>query len=560
MSDVQQKVRILLLDENTGQPITEVDALTSAEVILYTNPNPILQDIGTLQKGTTFNKTPLNTILDGLLYQYTMPTVTNIITTCPDLPATITEDASIYLNRGTTLSGFQYSVTFTAGTQNAVTCLLKVYAEDATVAQQTATFEVVPGQSYSANFDIADMSKTSTIELVLYDNEQMVTAPYIKVSFVDPIFVGFAEEDILDPHRELIDENMTLIHDYFIGLINTEVDHLQRRVCAQGTDQKLFSLDRDYDHKLNANPCILVPHYWGNALAILDMHGNNIINSFSVLQGLNLKVNDQVETVQYLVYMCRQTFDVNSLLMGGITFVFNPATYSNPPIADMADKGMPLTTGFDLNYTAPLDNRFLVDTYEDLITIRFPYEGLITYVEDIDTFFRYGEGHWLPTSTRVFVVDTAEQLTAEIGGWDDVAIDVSTGSIYRKRYNNVWELWGTINGSGGGSCTCQKWVFHEEYNPNFTYRNDANTVDLVYYNGSTYYCKGESVVGVTPSNDKVNWVYFCRGCSSVPPEKTTNIQFYNLHTGEIISGEEVINKGIGFDTIIPITDVSFKEV
>ena len=192
-------------------------------------------------------------------------------------------------------------------------------------------------------------------------------------------------------------------------------------------------------------------------------------------------------------------------------------TYPNTD--DFYGSGIPISSSFDIQCEVPVDSRFVVPTYNDLLQLMFTYNGLLTYVEDIDTFFRYTKGTWLPTSTRVWVIEDSSVLTAEMGGWDDVAI-CTNGTIYRKRYNNVWEEWGNITGSGSsGESEYPALRFNEEYDPTKLYLHNNKVVDLVYHEGSTYYCK-QNCMGIAPSNDKVYWTYFAKADTNI--EEVTN--------------------------------------
>lgn len=444
MSDVKQKVRIELIDKNTGKYLTDVDAITSAEVIYYSNENPIPKNVGDLPAGTTFDEVPLNIILDNLLYSYTSPTIQSISTTSPDFPSVIKESKELLKEKGSTVNSFRYIVSFTAGTEKILTCILKIYKDDAKTYKQTAQIEAKPGSSYTAEFEIPDINIGSNIEISIFDGRETVVGPYLKYTFVDPIFVGFMDPDILDDNYELLEENMENIYDRVTATIENNPDQLQKRFSIIRSDQQSFSMNLDYDHKKKANPAILIPSYWGNISSITDTHGNNIINSFTVLSGLHLKVSDTIETTEYLFYMCKQSFDLNSLLLKGITYHFDEQISE---VSDLNGNGIPIITGFDVNCQSPIDSRFCVKTYEDLITkIEYPYNGLITFVDDINTSFKYNNGEWLPTSNRLILVENESELTEDKGGWDDVAIDVSNGNVHRKRYNNVWELWGNLRG------------------------------------------------------------------------------------------------------------------
>ena len=556
--DQLTKVRIELLDESTGNPITEVDAITSSKTILYTNPNPIPMDIGSLPKGTTFNSTPLSTILDGVLYAYTKPTITQIWLDNGDLPDNVIKNETIVKERHQTVSSFHYTVNVENGTASVLSCILKVYKDDGTVDQQTAQLNSEVGKSYNFTFTVPDLIMNSTIEVTISDGTSNVIGPYIKYKFVDPIYIGFASSDILTDYGELIPDNIDDIIIYFEGLIeNPETGYFDTR-HVDISDQYASCYEVDFDHKQRLHPFILIPTYWGNALAILDPNRLNITKSYSLISGVNLNIYGN-EVVSYLLYVYRGTFDIDSDYVSGIKYCFTQPTDGTkyPNLSETSGKGIPISATFDVQYEVPIDSRFVVQTYADLLGIMFPYNGLLTYVEEIDTFFRYKRGSWFPTSTRIYVIEDTSVLTEEMGGWDDVAI-CTNGTIYRKRYNNVWEEWGTIAGSGGGGGTplYPYLRFNEEYDPDKLYQNTTNVVDLVYYDGSTYYCK-QNCMGVLPSNDGVYWTYFAKGCNC---DTERGIFFHNVITDENIPIEDVIAREMETQEIVPSDNIAFKEV
>ena len=235
--DPLTKVRIELLDESTGNPISEVDAITSSETILYTNPSPMPADVGSIPRGTTFDSTPLKNILDGVLYAYTKPTIKEIITDSTDFQGSIIEDYTIVKPKHTTVSSFTYTVTIENGTSDVLSCILKLYKDDNTVNQQTAQVESEVGKTYNFTFTVPEIIMNSTIEVIVSDGTNNVIGPYIRYRFVDPMYVGFANPDILTDYGELIPDNIDNIISYFEGLIeNPETGYIDTRY-AEKSDQ-----------------------------------------------------------------------------------------------------------------------------------------------------------------------------------------------------------------------------------------------------------------------------------------------------------------------------------
>lgn len=88
---VRRKVRVNIMDAQTGAAIEEVDVLTSADSVLfddnatlpekldylirYSDTNPSTAAIGGIPKGTEYNNTPLQDIIEELLHPYVKPIV-----------------------------------------------------------------------------------------------------------------------------------------------------------------------------------------------------------------------------------------------------------------------------------------------------------------------------------------------------------------------------------------------------------------------------------------------------------------------------------------------------
>ena len=546
--DPLTKVRIELLDEDTGTPITEVDAITSSEVIMYTNSTPMPANVGSLDKGTTFDNVSLKTILDGILYSYAIPTIKEITIDNSDFSNTVINNTTITKQKHSTVPSFAYTVSVDNGTSNMLSCVLKVYKSDSTVEQQTAQVNTEIGKSYNFTFNISEITMDSTIEVTISDGINSITGPYVYYKFADPIYVGFASPDIMTDYNELIPDNMDRIVSYFEGIIeNPSEGYIETRYSDIADQNAIFYKDISAEERVKLNPFILVPVQWGNPLAIIDSNNLNIIKSFSFISDVALNVYED-EVVSYILYMHRGSFNIDSSYIGRIKYCFTQPSDGTmyPDVDEMSGNGVQITSPFDIQYDAPIDTRFTVKTYEDLIKMSYPYNGLITYVEEIDTFFRYNEnkGGWLPTCTKVWVIDDTAQLTENLGGWDDVAIETD-GTIYRKRYNNIWEIWGNIGGGGSGGYAYPQIRFNEEYDPEKLYLNNDSVFDVVYYNGTTYYCK-QNCMGVTPYNDGIHWSYFAKGCFC---SGLRGVAFKDINTGETLSIDDILAENIAIENV-----------
>lgn len=503
------KARVQLLNETTGDPIGDVEIITAASEILYTNKNKMPQQVGAIKENTVFENTPVSEILDGLLYPYTAPSVSYISISNGDIPSSTNKEVTIYKESGVYVNPFTFSATIKAGTVSGLTGTLKIYKEDSTVSIFNVAIETTIGSSYNIEFEVPELTMDSTLEFSISDGENAVYGPSVNYDFINPAYVGFAPSNVLDDNGELTD--MDQIVGYFNVVINNSSPNLKKYITGKTDLYQMIRTDVNYDTKEKLHPCIVIPKSWGNALSVVDMNGNNISKSYAVATNVMLTTNSNV-SLEYIVLVHRDSFYNNESILKTIKYNFSVSD-GNINLLGYEGKQIPILTGFDVKYAHPIDSRCVVETYEDLLKIQFPYAGLLVYVKDIRTFFKFENDNWVVTANRLYVVESTGTLTAEFGGWDDVAINTVTGAIYRKRYNDVWELWGTLGTSGGIAGSGQSLRFRYEYSKIEEYVNNEEYIDLVYYNGSTYYCK-ETCTGITPSANDSHWGYFTQGAEA----------------------------------------------
>ena len=122
-----QKARVQLLDPDTGKVVAEVDVLTSAPVVAYTNDNATVRDFRGIPKGTTFKETEeksVQDVLDDILYPYTKPEISFIT---DNEGNQITEDTILYVERFKEVRPFYINATIIAGDKTDLTITLKTY-------------------------------------------------------------------------------------------------------------------------------------------------------------------------------------------------------------------------------------------------------------------------------------------------------------------------------------------------------------------------------------------------------------------------------------------------
>ena len=73
--DGLKKVQVQLLDAETGEVLEDVNPLTDAGCVSYSNDTPTVSAHGGIPAGTTFDNVPVKKVLDDILYPYTKPTI-----------------------------------------------------------------------------------------------------------------------------------------------------------------------------------------------------------------------------------------------------------------------------------------------------------------------------------------------------------------------------------------------------------------------------------------------------------------------------------------------------
>jgi len=145
----------------------------------------------------------------------------------------------------------------------------------------------------------------------------------------------------------------------------------------------------------------------------------------------------------YVLYVSRKPADskAKTRYLRGITYTFA----HDMDWKDIASEGQQteILTGFDVLTTGPIDSRFVKESYDDLAYISKPYEGLVVYVKNIQTYYKYNKYNaWevINNTTRLYSGKPSDTM----GGKMDISIDIITGDIYQKNNSNTWELKGNI--------------------------------------------------------------------------------------------------------------------
>lgn len=430
---------VQFLNAETGDPVSEVDITTTADCVRYINKNPLIKEALGFEKGKSID-TSVEKILNELLYPYYPPEFVSIENTAalPEFDKYINESKTIYKEKGTSMSRFSLAVNVMAGSKSLVRCsLIRVY-NNFRETVENKLLNLSPGENTTLDFIIPAFSNDVQYFFELSDNEKNVESVKLTYEFILPIYVGYAKDGLLDPSLKIEDLN-----NYLNGLI-TQTTRVEKRLVEINSPQKAFFdivADRD-----SLCPFILVPLKWNSLYRIEDANGMDITKFFKRNNNVLLQTSvDNTDYEGYKLYIAKQPSDskAKTRYLREITYTFA----FDMDWKDMASEGeqTEVLTGFDVLTPGPIDSRFVKESYNDLAYIAKPYEGLIVYIKNIKTYYKYNEnGAWEVTNnmTRFYSGKPSDTM----GGKLDISIDIATGDIYQKNNSNVWELKGNMRG------------------------------------------------------------------------------------------------------------------
>ena len=459
-----EKARVQLLDPSTGAVLAEVDVLTSASVVNYVNDKKMVQDFRGIKAGEFFpeeSETSVQDILDKILYPYVESSI-NYIT--DNSGKQLTEDTTIYIEKFTEIRPFFIVSELQVGDTEELTITLKRYnGSDGTTKSEETKVKVDPGSTYTYQHEVEKIDYDTKLQLFVSDGKSTITSPIISFEFIYPVFVGFCDIDqILDDTGAVIDDANASM--YFNTLIRNNSSLLVKKLVPP-QDIRAITVEDPLYVNTKLHPCILYPNTWPKVVSIIDANQNDITGSYKYNAMVPIKPDATVSSnVQYTAYVCNNDYYTHLGIVGEIMYNF---TESHGPALDHIEGNIPIISGYDLMCKIPIDSRYVVDTYEDLYNMEYPYEGLIVYVKEEKTFFKYnGEDAnqaWTPTIQEVFLQATGEEPPLEQGQWNDITIDLKSGIFYRKYKNVRWEQIGRIQGSGGSTTTVEEWVAGNTY-------------------------------------------------------------------------------------------------
>lgn len=485
--------RVQLTDQTTHQPVSDVDVLTNASAVTYENEKATVSDFRGIEKGTTFPakgdaSTRINTILDNLLYPHVEP---KIVEFNMGLLTNITEDKEELIEFNDWKDQFHAYLMIEVGSESSLT--LNVVRRDVStgvVSREETIVTVIPGSEYIFQPAITKINKDTVISITVDDGISVVETPSVKYSVKLPVFVGLC--DTTELYNDDGKPDQDKIESYFQTLIRNSNGLVSKSLCKPMDINGIIALDPTYDI-VRKHPFILYPNTWNKFYSITDSNKDNISAAYWYQNPVFIKPNSKGNSeCAYTVYVCKYDYYCNNPALADISYNFGDEHEDETSLVDHITNGAPSVSGFDILTNIPSDWRTLVDTVEDRDAIKYPYDGLITYVKTEHSFFRYSSnGEWVPTNQQVHITSTGKTPSLDLGAWNDICIDLKSNIFFQKYQNIRWEEKGRII---GGSLILK-------YSGTTIYKTD----DLVIYDNIVYKALRDNLVGVIPGSDISAW-------------------------------------------------------
>lgn len=488
-----EKARIQLLNPDTGAVVEEVDILSTASVISYVNNEKTVRDFRGIPAGTTFkeeDEVSVKDVLDRILYPYQEMEIESIAGV--DGKA-VSQDTIIYKEKYYPVESYTYSAKVKVGNVSRLTFQLKRYNNitgDVTSIDSTVT--VTPGSTYLYTQEVKDITNDTSLQLTINDGENITVSPTVEFKFIYPVYVGYCDlsliTGVIDTGIEIDTQKAT---DYFNTLIANKSPLIEKRLLPVQDIQSIVLNDPIYSNQ-EYHPCILYPNTWHKVEAITDCNEDIITGAFYYNNQLSIKPdNVEVHKGQYTVYASIDPYNVQLAAAKAIVYRFELGTGS----INYGTVGVPTLTGFDPLNHHPLDLRLEANTYDDLVDIDYKYDGMIVFVHDLQSYFRYDEKTDMWINTNQELLFGSEIPSLDLGKSGDVYFNIATGHIYQKYKDVRWEDKGviTVNLSDDILKSVDMWQSDKTYQPG----------EYVFWNGK--YWKSQSETTSEPGTDNT-WV------------------------------------------------------
>ena len=410
--------RLQFLDMESGNVVSDIDVVTSAECVRHINDNPIIKE------GLGFNKgdkvdIQLSELVNRVLYPYYPPEFVSFGNTGFD--TNIDGDMILTFQKGIVKEKSIQYITIMAGSDTLTKCALVRYHNGRRTVIETKVLSILPGEKITLDFNLPKIISNVAYGFELSDGKNIVRSPKLIYEFKLPIFMGTIN------NSDMI--TITDMGEYINSFIKNNTS-IKNTLSEYNTDQK------DFIYTDNTHPFILVPLKWNSLNKVIDNNGFNIINLYE-RHIVNIDVNDNKEL--YALYIVKHPIIISNGSNKEITYNFTyPKLFHNSEHIESD-----IFAGFNVTSPGPIDSRFVKNTRDELPYITNAYPGLIVYVMDVNTYYKYNNnGTWEVVNNKTHL-HNGKPFT-NMGGILDISFDIHTGDVWQKNTSGVWEVKGNI--------------------------------------------------------------------------------------------------------------------
>ena len=261
--DGLKKVQVQLLNEETGDVIEDVNVLTDAECVSYSNDTPTVSAHGGIPAGSTFDNVTIKKMLDDILYPYTKA----LISLAASPGAAVRE-------KGTTLDSIALTATVTKKSEN----ITKVeFLKDSAVVG-TISSPKAGGGTETYTYDEGVSANCSFKARVTDAKNGTVDSNALSYVFVYPLYIGSLDAAASNPTE-------------------AQIEAMEKKVVSKSNQSYTYTVD-------NKRMAIACPPGW-TLSKIVDPNGFDVTSSFAVktvsITGLDGTAQD------YTVYVSEPT-------------------------------------------------------------------------------------------------------------------------------------------------------------------------------------------------------------------------------------------------------------
>lgn len=255
----------------------------------YTNSVAIVQELGGITVGMTFDEMPIDTLLTKLLYPYVKPTISLTVGINGGSLGTSISIREI----GNPITTVQYSTTVTRKSD----AIISVTTYVGSTVTGTPSISADGGTVTNTYTPSSAINSTSTFKSIVYDGTNNVTSNTITATFVRPMYIGYVDGSLT---------SSTITADDI-----TSSSGMTKLIASKANQSKTLTAT-------NIKFCFAYPSSYGDLTSILDPNNFECLTSFDKFT-IQITCLDNT-SVEYNVYLFQNVYSPSSF---GMTYKFS---------------------------------------------------------------------------------------------------------------------------------------------------------------------------------------------------------------------------------------------